>query len=146
MKLLVAIALILSAAHVFALPTVREMDEFEKGMFAKHEDLAQLWKFSRGSDQDVAGRLVVVSRHSIEEVTHVYDMIHIYSLVTNDADKTAILSYINQRLSFSSKRIDFSIKEVNLEVSSVKGAALISAADRLKADLRTFQTMIATPH
>lgn len=145
MKLLFAIGFVLSAAHVLALPPVREIDEFKKGMLAHHKDLLQLTKFSRDSDRDGADGLLNVSEKTYDMADHVGALIYIYSLVTNDADKTTILSYINLKLSDTSGLIDLSIEEVNLKVSIVKGAALVSAADKLKADLRKLQTMIAAP-
>lgn len=145
MKLLVAIVLALSAAHAMALPSVREITDLETGTLAHHKDLVQLSKFSRGSDQDGAGRLMKLSEQSLEIVQHVSEVIYILSLVTNDADKKAILSYIEQKMLFTAKDIDLLGKEVNLEVSTVQGAALVSAADKLKIDLRTLQTMIAAP-
>ena len=128
-----------------ALPSVREITDLETGTLAHHKDLVQLSKFSRGSDQDGAGRLMKLSEQSLEIVQHVSEVIYILSLVTNDADKKAILSYIEQKMLFTAKDIDLLGKEVNLEVSTVQGAALVSAADKLKIDLRTLQTMIAAP-
>ena len=145
MKLLIAILLAISATHVMALPSSREILELHKSAIAHHKDLIELAKFSRGPDQDRTGRLMKLSQELLGTVNNVTDMIHILSLVTNDADKKAILSYIKEKLSLTVRELDFHIKEVNLEASNVQGTALVSAADKLKTDIRTLQTMIASP-
>ena len=145
MKLLIAILLAISATHVMALPSSREILELQKSAIAHHKDLIELARFSRGSDRDGASRMVKLSQDLLGTVNNVTDMIYILSLVTSDADKKAILSYIKEKLSLTVRELDLHIKEVNLEVSTVQGAALVSAADKLKSDIRTLQTMIAYP-
>jgi hypothetical protein len=108
------------------------------------KDFMEMARAQRGNNVEfeIASELNVLASTAHDYLNAAGDLLWVYAQITNPADRTAVKSYINERLNDYASLFDELIKNVNLNLSYSASSGIAATGMRLRDELREGQSLL----
>ena len=104
--------------HACALPVEENIAAFERKVYSRGQDLIQLSESLSARDRQPAYNISHVALENSGKLQHIQDLLTIYSLVEDEADKRRIEPIVSDRVKRLADAVDAAVKLINADMAS----------------------------